>query len=155
MTWVAFVAATLLPVMARIVKNAKETFTDGLLRGMNCFYITPICTSLGVIALLSQALTTLQLASAESVDTNTLQSQSIVFAILGLTWLYRLLYPSLFWQAERPSVYWKWYLEIGWSAVNSLLWAIIQGVLWYICTYVRSRQSQILHEAVEWKPLLG
>jgi hypothetical protein len=62
----------------------------------------------------------------------TLATQAVVFAVLGASWFFRVLWPSSRIPAffDFPLV--EWYRQIGWPAVDYLAFSIGQAILCYI-----------------------
>lgn len=59
--------------------------------------------------------------------------QTLMFAVLGVSWLWRISIPRDFppntWVIIKLGM---WYVLVGWASVDNLLWAAVQGVLWIV-----------------------
>lgn len=61
-----------------------------------------------------------------------LATQAVVFACLGASWFFRVLWPSSRIPAFFDSPFMEWYRQIGWPAVDHLIFSLGQAILCYI-----------------------
>ncbi|KAF2490875.1 hypothetical protein BU16DRAFT_565808 [Lophium mytilinum] len=55
----------------------------------------------------------------------TLVSQSIVFAVLAVSWVWRA-------SGSKTESVWRWFVESGWTVVDAAAFAVVQGGLWLV-----------------------
>ncbi|KAI1080219.1 hypothetical protein F5B20DRAFT_570592 [Whalleya microplaca] len=107
-------------------------------------FISPVVTAVGVLALFPQRREIRSRSDPGALSTRTLALQAGVFAVVGLSWLWRLPSPG-----GMPFT--SWYPLAGWAPVNYIIFAAVQGILWWFAT----RQGRVKEADGETQTLLG
>lgn len=90
------------------------------------FFINHVITVLAVVALFPQRREILSRLAPCALSTTSLAAQAVIFALVALAWTIRL---SLPWSISIVS--WYRYLLVGWAAVDNLIFAAVQTVLYW------------------------
>lgn len=104
------------------------------------FFISPITTILGLISMVLQAQESLSRTSLGALSLWGLGTQACVFTLVGCAWLVRFPDVGLDGIIEVPI---RWFLYAGWAAVDNLIFAIVQAVLFYIAWKRRDRERSV------------
>lgn len=94
------------------------------------FLLNPILTVLPFAALLPQVHEARRSHSDHSggaLSVNALAAQAVAFVIVAFCWSLRLRLP---WGKGIRFV--TWYQMVGWAAVDNLVYAVVQAVLWWV-----------------------
>jgi hypothetical protein len=94
--------------------------------------LVPISTGLIVISFHPQKKAIQAHGPSSTLNTKTLILQSILFPLLGISWLKQFPVSDGTWQLPLPQALLRWYLSTGWSAVDSFVFAIVQGYLYWL-----------------------
>jgi hypothetical protein len=89
--------------------------------------VHPVVTLLAVASLAPQARQIRASRSLGAVSILGLALQTFMFALLAFAWLLRL-------QLPRGYRGWRWYFLVGWAAVDDIVFAFVQGTLWWIAS---------------------
>jgi hypothetical protein len=135
--YIAFLFISVIPAMLDVVTggphyNGPYRQWPVVLFGVpHILFINPVATVLIVVSFIIQVRQTLD-GSSSSLSVRGLAVQSLVFALLGVSWLLRVLWPP----ANMPTFYnspiMNNYLLVGWAAVDHILFALGQAVLCFI-----------------------
>lgn len=89
-----------------------------------------------------QARETLSRTSVGAISLVGLASQAIIFALVGSTWTFRLTASRDFFKSLTPlRAFIKWYQLVGWAAVDNLVFAFVQAVLFCIAWNRRGEEG--------------
>jgi hypothetical protein len=94
----------------------------------------PVMTMLAAAALWAQAPAIVRPDGARALSLEGLAAQAVVFALLALSWLWRLRWPG------SGVMIVSWYQCVGFVSVDHAVFAVVQGVLLWIAVR-RSRQG--------------
>lgn len=162
------IVITLGPTILEIFLSMDDrSFYSGMLSGIFLFLLAPISQVLGLIAIYKQIRRTKAHGSQGSLSLSALRSQALVFFLVGVSFYFRLARPEEFWKPDpdpdsprnRPE--WNtplakfcmyaedWYWMFGWSVINTLIFALGQGVL---ASMIRRLEN--VGELEECEPLL-
>ena len=143
LTSLAFVAyETTLPRKPGNIYNDGRAIRAGF-TGIHTMFINPIVTSLIFAAFWAQLA---QVRSSDSAISATgLAAQAAVFAMVGLSWAFRLQLPKEYSHSYGEVVPWRtwlviWYQLVGWATVNNLFFALVQLAL--LCITLARRPGQ-------------
>ncbi|KAI1379680.1 hypothetical protein F4677DRAFT_289765 [Hypoxylon crocopeplum] len=116
-----------------------------ILFAIHSLLVNPIVTILAVVALFPQWSEIVGSSEAGALSVATLATQAIVFAVVAFFWSLRLTLP-------RPSEIIAWYLFVGWAAIDNLVFAVVQGILYWIS---RLKLKEPLATTDETTPLIA
>jgi hydrogenase-4 membrane subunit HyfE len=109
-------------------------------------FINPIVTFLGIFALY------VQWQKAFALSIFGLASQVIVFALVALSWIFRVSFLAIPISKISLSILNTWYQLVGWAAVNNAIFAIVQFVL--LCVVKHYRREGVDSTRPDEEPLL-
>jgi hypothetical protein len=115
------------------------------------FLINPLSTLLCFLSFFPQA-SVVKRGSFPALSLISLVIQSVVFALVGISWLGRLNFGS------PEDTFLGWYLIFGWPAVDNFLFATVQATLFCFAIHWRWRlgpEFQSNNQPNEASPLLG
>lgn len=122
------------------------------------FYILPALTLLSLTSVIFQA-SLIRKHKAPTLSIPGLAVQAIVFALLAVMWVGRVKYSDTPMKPVPPLLaFIGWFLTVGWPAVDSLVFALVQGVLYCLAVYTAQYSDQVEEDAIqdgETEPLLG
>ena len=106
-----------------------------LIQEYHFYYLTPAVTVLALFAWMPQAHRIITEASTGSLSLMGLAVQAVVFAMVGLSWMFRLTMPREYWDGNLGAAIRDWYLLVGWVVVYNLVFALAQAVLFRAAWY--------------------
>ena len=113
-------------------------------------FVNPVVTLLAIAALPAQ-LRELKRHGSAVLSLTGLASQAVIFGTLGLSWIYRVrLDYNLSDFFKTWGSFTSWYQLVGWAAVDHLVFAVVQGILFLIV----SRRKRTVTVDGENEPLL-
>ncbi|PVH79612.1 hypothetical protein DL98DRAFT_516030 [Cadophora sp. DSE1049] len=122
--------------------------------GVHSMFINPIVTILCIAALFVQARETNSRPDPGALSVLGLGIQAVVFVLVALAWLGRLTFP---WDKLEGysiiSYLTMWYQLVGWVAVDTAIFAVVQGVLFWLASR-RGRGAGAESVGGETEPLL-
>lgn len=135
--FIAFLLVSVIPELIDVVaggpydKNPDREFLLVWFCIPHITFINPVGTFSIIASFIIQIRRCLREESL-CLNVRTLATQAVVFALLGASWFFRVLWPSSPIPAffDFPLV--EWYRQIGWPAVDYLAFSIGQAVLCYI-----------------------
>lgn len=133
--------------MARVREGGTDVEKGfiGLLSAVRVLLCTPIATALIAAALALQLRQMRTTAGIEALSIESLGLQGTVFLMLAFCWPLRMWLPP----GERLVPWFTaWYQFVGWATVDSLIYAVSQGFLWWLARQFdeksRGRESEPL-----------
>jgi hypothetical protein len=154
-TYVAFLLISVAPILVESTlppSGSGDTMKDrswlsAVYLFTHAYIINPFITFLAVAALFPQVRELQSSPDLGAISVTGLVMQAFTFAIVAVGWSLRLQLPlSEFRQRD-------WYPLVGWATVDNLVFAVVQGMLWWIARR-RLGLSQIV-ESGEAAPLLA
>ncbi|RAK75898.1 PQ-loop repeat-containing protein [Aspergillus fijiensis CBS 313.89] len=156
-----FLAISLAPGALLIVllyQDPDADLTHAIFSGCHLLYVNPAVPWLGLGAFLCQVVALIRSGPQHpsGISVRGLGAQAAVFLLLAGTWPFRVTCPpfpedySLSW----PLVY-AWFLWVGWPAVDSLIFAVGQGLLFLLAARRRAVVGTLEAIAGESEPLLA
>ncbi|KAJ5200044.1 hypothetical protein N7491_009155 [Penicillium cf. griseofulvum] len=152
-----FLLISIIPVLFDVItggpydKGAYRNWPLDIFRGFHIIFINPVVTLLIVISFVFQVRRSLQ-ESSPCISVRGLAIQAFVFALLGMSWLLRVRWPT-----SDTSAYYDsslvWYRLVGWAAVDHLLFALGQAILCFIVWRYSTNAAQ--DPVGETEPLLN
>jgi hypothetical protein len=123
-----------------------------LVVGYHTIYINPVLSIAAIASLFPQAREILagRRGSTEALSIPALAIQAITFAVAGVTWGFRLTTGEDNWQRPSTHVFLGWYELVGWAAVDNIIFAIVQMLLFLLAWKRKGPQD----DAQETRPLL-
>lgn len=94
----------------------------------------------------------IQMPTANALGLLELASQAVVFAVVAVSWVFRVVFPT----TDIPWTLFPittWYQLVGWAAVDNAVFAIVQSIL--LCLTKRRQGSQAGYMNPEEEPLLA
>jgi hypothetical protein len=156
LAYMAFLSITLIPTLLLASEStAEQGWDSSLLAGALVYLIAPLVQLLGVIAFFAQARTTIATRGRQEENSLSVQGlfgQAVVFALVGVSFMFRLKLPAKKWKYYIWNVLREWYWLVGWATLNNCVFAVAQGVLGWIA--VRQRRWKVV-EGGDVEPLLG
>lgn len=135
--------------LARVRKGGThvERGFIGLLSAVRVLLCTPIATALTAAALVLQVRQMRTTPGIGALSAESLGLQGMVFLVLAFCWPLRMWLPP----GERLVPWFTaWYQFVGWTAVDSLIYAISQCFLWWW-----AKRADEKSMGTENEPLLG
>ncbi|KAE8386118.1 hypothetical protein BDV23DRAFT_190295 [Aspergillus alliaceus] len=136
--YIAFLSISLLAAVLYILTNpcgasrGSQCWLDAIFLGSHLIFVNPVVTLLAIAALPAQLLELKQHGHA-ALSLTGLASQAVIFAVLGLSWIFRVRLDhnlsDLFWTWGSFT---SWYQLVGWAAVDNLVFAVVQGILFLV-----------------------
>ncbi|KAK5167516.1 uncharacterized protein LTR77_007215 [Saxophila tyrrhenica] len=136
MFYIFFLCISLLPIILELVTEppwrehrAYDGWFGGLFIGGHILFVSPVVTFLGLLSLFVQLWETLSRDTLGALSTEGLAWQAVVFAVVGVSWVFRMGAPS------RPgffSGFMNWLSMVGWAALDNLVFAFVQGLLFFV-----------------------
>ena len=130
--YIAFLLISLAPVIFESAlppsgtnPNHDRRWVSAVFSYTHCILVSPIVTAIAVAALFPQARETWSRSDPGALSVRALAAQAIVFAVVAFCWSLRMTLPL-------GVVFITWYQLVGWAAVDNLVFAIVQAVLWWI-----------------------
>ena len=139
-----FLLISLVPVAfeSTLPNDSNRGWFSALFGGYHSFYISPVVTLLGIASLYFQARETLSGTSNGAISLRGLASQAIIFTLVGFTWIFRLTASRDFFKGLTPlRALIEWYQLVGWAAVDNLIFAFVQAVLFCIAWRRRGEEA--------------
>ncbi|KAF2809271.1 uncharacterized protein BDZ99DRAFT_25668 [Mytilinidion resinicola] len=145
MAYLTHLAASLVPAVAALAVPHSEKDHRDLLSSrdvlevgfftIHVVILNPLTTLLVLYAFVPQyyVIKAARGAGESALSAAMLGSQSIVFAVLAASWVWRA--PG----AEGEGVVWWWFVESGWMGVDAVVFAGVQGALWLV-TFQHARK---------------
>lgn len=125
-----------------------KDFFQSLYYGVLFFYVNYFITAIGIASLL------LQWRQATALSLRGLFLQAVIFPAVAISWY---LFTYYDWHQEDPKdpldVH-DWYLFVGFAAVDNAVFAIVQGILFYIAWRQGFNEGKALG-VTETQPLLA
>jgi hypothetical protein len=151
MAYFTFLFISLVPVAFESTLPLDEPGTSpnrgwfsALFAGFHYYYISTVVTLLGIASFYFQARELLSRTDRGAISLRGLASQAIIFALVGLTWIFRLTASCDFFRGLTPlGALIKWYRLVGWAAVDNLVFAFVQAVLFYIAWRRRGEEGTV------------
>ena len=135
-TVLGFAAAIALP------RPWSPSMGPDLFVGFSGYFNTLFSTFVVLVHVMPQIRTLWQSGSPNSLSIWTLGLQTIVFILLGISWLLRLGTPDLPDKPPGVPIGLKyWYYLVGWPSLNYILAGCGQGVLFALCLYLKWKKS--------------
>ena len=106
--------------------------------------------ALGLAALFVQGRQIRSEPSLGALSISGLWIQALIFALVGVSWMFRLTMPAEFWRMQPIRAVTTWFQLVGWAAVNNLVFAFVQAVLFFMARSKGLAASQ----GAESEPLL-
>ncbi|KAB8276494.1 hypothetical protein BDV30DRAFT_224210 [Aspergillus minisclerotigenes] len=129
----------------------SQRWDYGIFLGSHMIFVNPVVTLLALAALPAQ-LRELKWHGHAALSLTGLASQAVIFAVLSLSWVFRVrLYYNLSDFFRTWGSFTSWYQLVGWVAVDHLVFAIVQGILFLV---VLRRKRTVTAEG-ENEPLLS
>ncbi|KAI0885953.1 uncharacterized protein GGS22DRAFT_159449 [Annulohypoxylon maeteangense] len=130
-TYVAFFLISVAPVILESTLESDGTYgyrqlLSAVFFGIHTIYINPIITALAVIAVFPQRHEILSRREPGALSVMGLLVQAVVFAVVACVWPVRFTIGS---EVRVPIS--AWYQLVGWAAVDNLIFAIVQAVLFW------------------------
>lgn len=145
-------------ILSGIINDPKEDrrWLVAIFGGYHLYYINPDVTILMILSIFFQAYKILQ-GKSSALNLVGLMIQSIIFALLGVSFLLRLRHapPDIPTPARSPFI--KWYLCEGWAAVDHFIFAVGQVTLLCLSIWYNRRRpvEEVPSREEETEPLLG
>lgn len=136
--YLAFLFISLVPVVTDAVLPSQDAsyhkWALALFHGVHTIFINPIVTVLILVSFVAQRDEILRHppgAPSSSFSLVGLAVQAAVFALLALTWMWRLVLPwnESFDGHPVASLAWAWYQLVGFVAVDHVAFALVQAAL--------------------------
>ncbi|OJZ86806.1 hypothetical protein ASPFODRAFT_46332 [Aspergillus luchuensis CBS 106.47] len=161
--YIIFLLLAVLPAVCIAVTTdmTKEdsSFEDEVLfvmmSSVHVIFVNPVTTILAFSALFCQTPKLRKgVSPPRALSLRGLALQTGVFSVLALTWPFRIIYLGPEWDILSSwFALFNWYMLVGWVAVDSAVFALVQGILlWLAC---RNRKHWHLAEDGETEPLLA
>lgn len=139
-----------LPPPGKSSRSEGREWFSALVFGAHALFVNPVVTALAVAALLPQARETLSRPDRGALSLTSLAVQAVVFALVAISWLFRLTIPASYWH-HKP---FGWYQLVGWAPVDNIIFAIVQAIVLWIAIR-RGRERNQLALSGESSPLLS
>lgn len=130
--YIAFLLISLTPVIFESTlpppgtdPNHDRRWVSAIFSYTHSILVNPIVTAIAVAALFPQAHETWSRSDPGALSVRALAAQAVVFAVVAFCWPLRMTLPL-------GVGFITWYQLIGWAAVDNLVFAIVQAVLWLI-----------------------
>ncbi|RAH47944.1 PQ-loop repeat-containing protein [Aspergillus brunneoviolaceus CBS 621.78] len=156
-----FLAISLAPGALLIVllyQDPDADLTHAIFSGCHLLYVNPAVPWLGLGAFLCQVVTLIRSGPQHpsGISVRGLGAQAAVFLLLAGTWPFRVTCPPFpeDYPLSWPLVY-AWFLWVGWPAVDSLIFAVGQGLLFLLAARRRAVVGTLEAIAGETEPLLA
>lgn len=125
-TYAFFLLISLGPVILFALHPGRHVdfeWSAALFFGSHSIFVNPIVSFLAIVAFFSQA------PAARALDCMSLVMQAVVFALVAISWIYRVKNPleSVDYFSWNALV--SWYQLVGWAAVDNAIYAIVQFLL--------------------------
>ncbi|PWY96313.1 hypothetical protein BO94DRAFT_580177 [Aspergillus sclerotioniger CBS 115572] len=136
--YIAFLCISLIPAILLVSVGSKsdhhsseDDFMFALFTGGHFVFLSPVITLLGLLSVVFQASRLWKGSPLRALSLPGLKAQAILFAVLAVTWPFRVTYlGNAVWDCFGS---WfsgvNWFMFVGWPAVDSAVYAIIQAVL--------------------------
>lgn len=119
--------------------NGSDSWLSGLLAALHALCLNPLATVLQIAAAFPQLRQLNSQSDLGALSIKSLGFQALLFLVLAISWPLRIfLNEGVRWPFQMNLI--SWYQLIGWAPVNSLIFAIVQGLLWH-------RATQLEHES--------
>ncbi|EIT77531.1 hypothetical protein AO1008_02849 [Aspergillus oryzae 100-8] len=155
--YIAFLSLSLLAAILCVLADpcgancGSQRWDYGIFLGSHLIFVNPVVTLLALAALPAQ-LQELKWHGHAALSLTGLASQAVIFAVLSLSWLFRVrVYYNLSDFFRTWGSFISWYQLVGWAAVDHLVFAVVQGILFLI---VLKRKRTVTAEG-ENEPLLS
>lgn len=109
------------------------------------FYINPVVTVLGVLAAVPQLFTTHSGSSVGALSVKGLWIQALVFAMVGISWPFRLIVSKEF-DLDRMTplkAILTWWQMAGWAPADNIIFACVQGILFFVISQRTGGESEV------------
>lgn len=148
------IALELTPQFQRDNNNGRAEFTTLFLALHWIFINLPV--TLGIlIALLFQDHEIRSSPCPESLSVTGLAVQAVVFTFVGVSWIWRMYLNGETLRQSPWGVFVKWYVTVGWAAVDNLLFAFVQAVALWLARQHWGQDAQAVVNNDETTPLLS
>jgi hypothetical protein len=115
-------------------------------------YINPITAVTGIFSLFAQASQMGPQTSQSVLSTDGLLAQVILFAIIGISWVCRLVPTGEFYDWDDPWMNWNmWFEPVGWAVLDNLIFAFVHTALFCIA-WRRRDNATIVDETTNLLP---
>lgn len=153
-TYLAFILVSVVPVIfiASLPPNGHEPdgyrrWPAALFGGLTTIFVAPAMTALAIASFFPQARELRSRGEVGAVSVWGLAAQAVVFFAVGITWVFR-------WKSYLHRVGGStWYQLGGWSVLNNLVFAVVQGGLWIVAKNLDPNAATA--DADETSPLLS
>ncbi|KAF7196965.1 hypothetical protein HII31_01883 [Pseudocercospora fuligena] len=117
----SFLAVSLIPALGEIfVAEDDRAIYGALLTAVWLFILGPMMQLLGIAAFCVQARETMSRGEPGALSISGLLIQSVVFFVVGVSFLLRLKMPSETWQGPYMAGMRDWYWRVGWATINQI-----------------------------------
>ncbi|KAF2268064.1 hypothetical protein CC78DRAFT_530455 [Lojkania enalia] len=152
----AFLLISIVPIFTDAVspgENDARRWNGALFHGVHSLFINPIVTGFGIASLYFQAKETLSRSLPQALSIIGLAAQAIVFAVVAVSWIMRVEFPYGGLDRVSFGVFSTWYQLVGWAALDSAIFALVQAaLLWIASRHLRRTNGTSDSET---QPLLG
>jgi hypothetical protein len=143
--YIAFLLISVVPLFADAVNPANlqdRRWFDALWFGIHSLYLSWIITGLNVAAFYFQAKESLSRPSDHALSRRGLLAQAVIFALVAVSWIWRVRFPYDAWEGMFMGLFSTWYELVGWAAVDNAIFALVQALLlWVTSRHVRPRRA--------------
>ncbi|KAE8314478.1 hypothetical protein BDV41DRAFT_563611 [Aspergillus transmontanensis] len=135
---ITFLSLSLLAAILYVLANLcganyrSQDWEYSIFLGSHLIFVNPVVTLLAIAALPAQ-LRELKRYGHAALSLTGLASQAMIFAMLGLSWVYRARIDYNLSDVFRTwGSFTSWYQLVGWAAVDHLVFAVVQGILFFV-----------------------
>ncbi|PIG88064.1 hypothetical protein AARAC_001586 [Aspergillus arachidicola] len=135
---ITFLSLSLLAAILYVLANlcganyGSQDWEYSILLGSHLIFVNPMVTLLAIAALPAQ-LRELKRHGHAALSLTGLASQAATFTVLGLSWVYRARLDYNLSDVFRTwGSFTSWYQLVGWAAVDHLVFAVMQGILFFV-----------------------
>ncbi|KAH7327194.1 hypothetical protein BKA65DRAFT_510134 [Rhexocercosporidium sp. MPI-PUGE-AT-0058] len=147
--YTSFLVISVLPLLidffSPIQNSEDERWSSAIFIGVHTMFINPLVTLGGIAALYFQW----PKAGAAALSDAGLAAQAAVFAAVAVSWIGRVRFIEIDGRVGWFPVE-SWYQLVGWATVDNAVFAVVQGVLFFLRRQLQSRKI-----GAEEEPLLA
>ena len=154
--YIAFLLFSIMPLLADAInpsKNRDRRWFGALYSGLHSMYLSYIITGLNIAAFYYQAKEMRSRPLSDQALSRTgLAIQSIVFALVAISWITRTQFP---YERIGGTTFWvlaSWYQLVGWIVIDNAIFALGQAFLLWILRRPSNLRSNAMDRETE--PLL-